>query len=236
MFLQRFYLVVLIAALFTAPGWGQVERGTVTGVVTDPTGAVVAGANVSIRSVSTSLVTKTQTSSAGIYYLPSLPPGRYELRVEHSGFRPAIVSDIAVGGDLTATFNLTLQVGAIAEAIQVQATAVQLEAQTSGLGHIVETRTIAELPVGRDPLALAAIVPGVQPVGGGTVTANGNPNKVGKMSRGTSSQNGMLTDGGANRAFHQSTASVLPIQTIAHLRLEAAPHGAELWRPGGRGF
>ena len=157
----------------------------------------MAGANVSIRSVSTNLVTKTQTSSAGIYYLPSLPPGRYELRVEHSGFRPAIVSDIALGADLTATFNLTLQVGAIAEAIQVQATAVQLEAQTSGLGHIVETRTIAELPVGRDPLALAAIVPGVQPVGGGTVTANGNPNTVVKMSGGTSSQNGVLTDGEA---------------------------------------
>src|SRR6266478_3685690 len=120
MFFRKFCFLMCIAVLVTAPSWGQVERGTVTGVVTDPTGAVVTGANVSIRSVNTNLVTKTQTSSAGIYYLPSLPPGRYELRVEHSGFRPAIVSDIALGADLTATFNLTLQVGAIAEAIQVQ--------------------------------------------------------------------------------------------------------------------
>jgi hypothetical protein len=55
--------------------------------------------------------------------------------------------------------------------VRTGSTAVQLEAQTTGLGHIVTTRTIAELPVGRDPLALAAIVPGVQPVGGGTATA-----------------------------------------------------------------
>ena len=233
---QRFCFVVLMGTLFTALSWGQVERGTVTGVVTDPTGAVVAGATVSIRSVNTNLITKTESSSGGIYYLPSLPPGRYELRVEHSGFRPAVVSDIVLGADLTATFNITLQVGAIAEAIQVQATAVQLEAQTSGLGHIVETRTIAELPVGRDPLALAAIVPGVQPVGGGTVTANGNPNTVVKMSGGTSSQNGVLTDGGENRAFHPSTASVVPIESIAEFRLETATYGAEFGRSGGGVF
>src|SRR4029077_20190142 len=97
MLFPRFCLVVLMGTLFTALAWGQVERGTVTGVVTDPTGAVVAGANVSLRSVNTNLVTKTESSSAGIYYLPSLPPGRYELRVEHSGFRPAIVSDIVLG-------------------------------------------------------------------------------------------------------------------------------------------
>src|ERR1700747_298730 len=106
MFFQEFCLVVLMGTLSTAAGWGQVERGTVTGVITDPTGAVVAGANVSILSVNTNLVTKTESSSAGIYYLPSLPPGRYELRVEHAGFRPAVVSDIVLGADLTATFNI----------------------------------------------------------------------------------------------------------------------------------
>jgi hypothetical protein len=105
--------------------------------------------------------------------------------------------------------------------VQVQASAVQLEAQTTGLGHILQTRTIAELPVsGRDPLALAAIVPGVQPVGGGTVAATGNPNTVVKMSGGTSSQNGVLTDGGENRAFHPSTASIVPLESIAEFRLE----------------
>src|SRR5579862_417932 len=130
MFFQKSCLLILIGALVTAPGWGQVERGTVTGVVTDLSGAVIAGANVSIRNVNTNVVTKAQSTSAGIYYLPSLPPGQYELRVEHAGFRPAVVSDIVLGADLTATFNLTLQVGAIAEAIQVQASAVQLEAQT----------------------------------------------------------------------------------------------------------
>src|SRR5262249_38237858 len=116
-------------------------------------------------------------------------------------------------------------------------TAVQLEAQTTGLGHILETRRIAELPIsGRDPLALAAIVPGVQPVGGGAVAAGGNPNTVVRMAGGTASQNGVLTDGGENRAFHPSTASVVPIESIAEFRLETATYSAEFGRSGGGVF
>jgi hypothetical protein len=214
----------------------QVERGTVTGVIADASGAVITEAKVNIRNVNTNVETSAITSSSGIYYLPSLPPGRYELRVEKPGFRQAVVSDIVLGADLTATFNLTLQIGAVAEAVEVQATAVQLEAQTTGLGHILETRRIAELPVGRDPLALAAIVPGVQPVGGGAVNAGGNPNTVVKMAGGTSSQNGVLTDGGESRAFHPSTASVVPIESIAEFRLETATYSAEFGRSGGGVF
>ncbi len=234
--LLRLVLIVSMGALFAAPGWGQVERGTVTGIVSDSSGAVIAGASISIKNVNTNIVTKTESGPAGIYYLPSLPPGRYSLRVEKSGFRPDVVSDVVLTADLTATFNLTLQVGAVAEAVEVQASAVQLEAQTSGLGHNMETRVIAELPIGRDPLALAAIVPGVQPVGGGTVNSTGNPNTVVKMAGGTSSQNGVLTDGGENRAFHPSTASIVPIESIAEFRLETATYGAEFGRSGGGVF
>ena len=64
---------------------------------------------------------KTKTNNSGIYYLPSLPPARYELRAESQGFRPSVVSDIPLGAGLTATFNLTLEVGAVTESISVQA-------------------------------------------------------------------------------------------------------------------
>ena len=155
--MSSFGRLLVFGALFTVGALGQGERATVTGVVTDPSGAIVVGAEVSIRNAGMNVVTRTRTNAAGIYYLPALPPARYELRVEEAGFRPAIVADIPLGAGLTATFNVTLEVGAVAEAVEVQATAVQLEAQTTGLGKILATRSIAELPVlGRNPLQLLA--------------------------------------------------------------------------------
>src|SRR5438045_4496262 len=125
--------VAVVSALLTAIAYGQGERATVTGTVNDSSGSIVLNADVSIRNVATNVVAKTKTNDAGIYYLPSLPPGRYELRAESQGFRPSVVSDIPLGAGLTATFNLTLEVGAVTEAVSVQASAVQLQAQTSGL-------------------------------------------------------------------------------------------------------
>ncbi|MBI3697982.1 MAG: TonB-dependent receptor, partial [Acidobacteria bacterium] len=209
---------------------GQGERATVTGVVTDSSGAIVVGAEVTIRNVATNVITRTKTNAAGIYYLPALPPGRYELRVESGGFRPAVVADIPLGAGLTATFNLTLEVGTVTEAVEVQATAVQLESQTSGLGKILATRSIAELPaLGRNPLTLLATIPGVQPVGGATSLANSQY----KMSGGTATQNGLLTDGGENRAFRTSTNSVVPLESIAEMRVDTATYAAEFGRSGG---
>jgi len=129
--------VLITSVLLSAIAYGQGERATVTGAVNDSSGSIVVNADVSIRNVATNVVAKTKTNNAGIYYLPSLPPGRYELRAESQGFRPAVVSDIPLGAGFTATFNLTLEVGALTEAISVQASAVQLQAQTSGLGSVV---------------------------------------------------------------------------------------------------
>src|SRR5947208_12071891 len=125
------------SVLFYGVAYAQGEPATVTGTVNDPSGSIVVNADVSIRNVATNVVAKTTSNHAGIYYLPSLPPGRYELRAESQGFRPAVVSDIPLGAGFTATFNLTLEVGALTEAISVQASAVQLQAQTSGLGSVV---------------------------------------------------------------------------------------------------
>lgn len=217
--------VVLTVALFA-----QGERATVTGVVTDSTGAIVVGAEVTIRNVATNIVTRTRSNAAGIYYLPALPPGRYELQIESAGFRPAKVADIPLGAALTATFNIKLEVGAVTEAVEVQATAVQLEAQTTALGKVLTTRNIAELPaIGRNPLQLLATIPGVQPTGGATSTSGTQY----KMSGGTATQNALLTDGGENRAFRTTTASVVPLESIEEIRVDTATYAAEFGRSGG---
>src|SRR6266849_8766298 len=109
--------LAVTSVLYYAIAYGQGERATVTGTVNDSSGSIVVNADVSIQNVATNVVAKTNTNNAGIYYLPSLPPGRYELRAESQGFRPSVVSDIQLGAGFTATFNLKLEVGAVTAAI-----------------------------------------------------------------------------------------------------------------------
>ena len=227
--LSQLERLFVLSALFTAITFGQGERATVTGIVTDPTQGTVVGAQVSIRNIDTNIVTKTKTNSAGIYYLPALSPGRYELRIEQAGFRPAIVADIPLGVGLTATFNLTLEIGTVTEAVEVHATAVQLEAQTTALGKVLPKRSIEELPLlGRDPVQLTSLLPGVQPGGGGTVA------EFGKLSGGLQSQNGLLTDGTESRAtIRTDTSFVIPLESVGEARVDTATYSAEFGRSGG---
>ncbi|HYM10585.1 MAG TPA: TonB-dependent receptor [Bryobacterales bacterium] len=215
----------------------QGERTTVTGTVTDASQAIVAGASVSIRNIATNIVTRTTTNTAGIYYLPSLPPGTYELTVEANGFRPGKVENIPLTVGLTATVNVTLEVGQVTQAVEVTATAVQLEAQTSGLGKDVGTRAVAELPLlGRNPLSFAATAPGVIPTRGQQSVANGiiGAATTAQINGGLAQQNGILIDGGESRGTTESgNAYVVPLEAVAEFKLETAAYSAEFGRADG---
>jgi hypothetical protein len=217
---------VLLAALFA-----QGERATITGAATDTTGASIVGAQVALRNTTTNIVLKTTTNSAGIFYLPALPPGQYELRVEQTGFRAAVISEITLGAGTTATYNVRLEVGAVAEAIEVRAEAAQLEAQTTALGKVLPTATINTLPlIGRNPLQLVSLLPGVTPVGGDT---NGDATNA-KMSGGMARDNAVLTDGGESRAtVNSKTAFTIPMESVAEYRVDTATYGAEFGRSAG---
>src|SRR5829696_6487165 len=170
-----------LAGVILHPGimFPQGERATVTGAVSDPSGQMLVGADVVIRNTGTNILTRTKTNQAGIYYLPALPPGTYELRVEYAGFRPSIVSNIPLAVGLTATLDVSLEIGAVSEAVQVTATAVQLESQTTSLGKVIQTKQIAELPIlGRSVLQLLSTIPGVQPPGGQAGTSSGETYEV----------------------------------------------------------
>src|SRR5215471_15626645 len=212
--------VILTSVLFSVIVYGQAERATVTGAVTDTSGSIIVNAEVSIRNVATNVSAKTTTNHAGIYYLPSLAPGRYELRVDSQGFRPSVVSDIPLGAGLTATFNVVMELGAVSETISVQATAVQLQAQTSGLGSVVPTRNIQEMPLlGRNPVQLVSLLPGVVPNGGSAVADQAGV----RMSGGLATQNGLLTDGGESRNVIRTDQSfTVPLESVAEFRIDTA--------------
>jgi Carboxypeptidase regulatory-like domain len=160
--IRRSFLYASLLALLAPAAFPQGERATISGTVSDTSQSIIAGARVTLRNVNTNISATTESNTAGIYVFPALNPGTYEVTFEKQGFRPRKVSGIPLSTGLTATIDAVLEVGAVAEAIQVQASAVQLETQTSGLSGTVETRRVVELPLlGRNPLQLASLAPGV---------------------------------------------------------------------------
>lgn len=231
---QRLLSVGGLVFITASALFGQGERATVTGAVRDPSGAVVNAATVTIRNVATNFTSNTKTTESGIYYLPALPPGRYDLRVESSGFRPSVVTNIPLGVGLTATIDITLELGSVTEAVEVQATAVQLESQTTALGKIVPLRNVAELPIlGRSAMQLVSVIPGVQPPAGATTAGSGETYEV-KMSGGMQTQNAVLTDGGESRGTILSeTSYTVPLESVAEFRVDTATYAAEFGRSAG---
>jgi len=216
--------------------FGQGERATITGTVTDATRATISEANVILRNVETNVTTRTVTNSVGLYFITSIPPGTYELTVEKTGFRTQRVQSIPLTTGLAATQDVVLELGSVQQAVEVSATAVQLESQSSDLNTVVTTRAVAELPIlGRDPLSFAALAPGVIPTQG----QQGNAGIIGRVTTaqiggGLAQQNGVLIDGAESRGTTESgNAYSVPIEAVAEFKLEISSYNAQYGRSSG---
>jgi len=174
-------------ALSSIPLFAQSDRGTITGTVLDPAGAVVPGASVTVTSAATGTSTKTVTTSAGDYTVPSLPAGAYSVTVEAAGFKKVTENGIRVEVAATARINVNLQIGTTSESVSVTGEAPLLKTENAEQDQNVTGDTINALPLNfgggggatgaaRDPLAFLILSPGVQQtVGvGGPSSPNGN--------------------------------------------------------------
>jgi hypothetical protein len=152
-----------------------IATGSIQGTVTDPSGAVISGAKVTINNKATGQVINLTTSSAGAYSSGALSPGSYTVRVEHAGFRTVELS-LAVQVGVTSAGNITLQVGQGAEVVEVTGTALQVNTEQPSVQGVLSSRQIENLPLGgRNFLDLAQLEPGVQIQDGG----NFDPTKNG---------------------------------------------------------
>ncbi len=170
-------IVTVLAAGFlvtTAPAWAQSTAATVIGSVVDEQKAALPGATVSIRNVDSGLVRTATTDGTGNYRLVGLPPGRYELTAELSGFRTAVRSDVTLNVAQEATIVMTLRIGSLQEAITVTAETPIVATSRSALGTTITTNTIEELPIaGRNFATLSQLTPGVTSTAGGGISSSG---------------------------------------------------------------
>jgi hypothetical protein len=143
----------------------QVLYGSIVGTITDQTGSVVPKATVRVTSTATGLAREAASDSAGYYSIPNLPQGSYDVAVNASGFRPLTQKGVDVLINNVTHADISLEVGAVAESVTVEATAALLQATKSDVNVNLETRAIANLPLPgyRNYQSLVNLVPGATP-------------------------------------------------------------------------
>jgi hypothetical protein len=140
----------------------QATGATLSGAITDPSGAVIPNAKVSIKNTATGVVTNGTTNSAGFYTVPNLLPGPYEVTTSAMGFQPEVRSGITLTVGQQQVLNVKLRVGEATQTISVTSAAPDVQLATSSISAEVDSTTVRELPLnGRDWTQLASLQPGV---------------------------------------------------------------------------
>ncbi|HLJ16086.1 MAG TPA: TonB-dependent receptor [Bryobacteraceae bacterium] len=159
------FVVFCFSLMMGVVAHAQVTGATLTGTVTDPSGAVVAGAQVSAKNSATGDTRQVTTDSAGLYNMPNLTPGAYDIKVSSTGFATSAQSGITLAVGQTQQLNFALKVGDTTTTVQVTEAAPQIDLTSSALSGQVESETVRELPLnGRDWTSLAQLQPGVKPI------------------------------------------------------------------------
>ena len=233
-------LVFACAVFLCAPGSAFAQGyGSITGTVTDATGAVLPGAEVRATQVSTALVLRTTTTAEGTYVFPTLAPSVYNISVSHSGFETRIEEGLQVRADAALTANATLKPGSASQSVTVNAQAAQVDVTTGTLSQVIGTSQVNDLPLnGRNAATLTALVAGVSvapsaqadqgntktfPVAF-TITANGT--KVG--------QTNYLLDGGNNVDEYTNVNAPFPMpDSLQEFSVQTSNYSAEYGQNAG---
>ena len=164
-----FQVVVVLALVLGGVACAQ-STATLTGTVSDPTGAMVTGAAVKVHSLDTNADREVTTDSSGVYVVPSLLPGNYMVQVTATGFGTFTMQKLELTVDQRATVNVKLNVASTGETVEVTGAAPIIDASTITVGQVIDKTTVQEIPLnGRHFLDLTVLTPG-----GVTAPQNGN--------------------------------------------------------------
>src|SRR5882762_1354827 len=180
--LMAFLLLLLPLAVHA-----QNYAGSVRGAVTDPSGAAVVGATVTLRDVGTNATLQATTTELGAYSFPAVNVGTYEVIVKAGSFKEFLAKNVEVHVSTSTEVNAKLELGASNEVVTVEASDIQVQTTTADVGAVIEGTQVRELPLnGRNFMALTQLQPGVSAnntfdskdkglQGGSDFSVNGNP-------------------------------------------------------------
>ncbi len=162
--MRRLFVAGVLCAFqlfFLSLAYGQGGRGTINGTVSDPSGAMVSGAQVQVKNTQTGQVVTLTTTSDGTYSVPFLETGTYQVSASHEGFETQTQTKITLTTDQVLSVNFTLKIGSQTTKVEVEASATQIDTTTGEIAETIGEKSVTELPLnGRNPAVLVAVAPG----------------------------------------------------------------------------
>jgi outer membrane receptor protein involved in Fe transport len=221
--------------LLSARG-AQAQTASMTGLVTDPDGLVVPGASVSVTSTDRGVVRSTATNDQGYYTVGLLSQGSYTLQVTVDGFKSRTQANLHLDDGQVLRMDVRLEIGSNTETVSVTGARPAVETETSSQSTVIAAQRVRDMPLnGRNPMALAALVPGVRPIGGfgGLSNSAYGDNRI-SISGGSPSSNNVMVDGTAAEN-HTSGGLQVPLSPDAteEVRIITRNAAAEFGRTGG---
>ncbi|MGH9555348.1 MAG: carboxypeptidase regulatory-like domain-containing protein [Terriglobales bacterium] len=237
-FLRPFSLLLLVLTCLPSPVHSQ-TTGSIFGRATDPSGAVVAGADSSITNPATGQSRQATTDGQGEYSLPLLPVGTYSVTGEKQGFEKVTQRNVVVPVNTNVRVDLGFAMGKVTEVVEAVGGAEIVETRSSALGKVIEERKIRELPLNdRNFLNLATLQPGVVPAS--EITSNNTPEfsggvgKVFQVNGLRLQSNNFLLDGADNNEPFLGTAMASPSpDALEEFKIQTNLYSAEFGGGGG---
>jgi hypothetical protein len=228
--------VAAAVLLSAAVAWAGIT-GSISGTVTDPSGAVMPGVTVTVTSTSTNVQSRTVTDAKGFYSFPALNVDFYNVTVNQAGFRNFLESGVRINANSAILIDIKLEVGQVTNTITVQSDTLQVETQSTQMGDVIESSTITSVPLnGRSYIDLLALQPGVSPYTGNDTAAGLVQAPIsGSLNNGTQSINGgrpeangfMVNGADAEEGVHNGAAIVPSLDSIAEFRIITNNFNAE---------
>jgi len=231
------FLIALTVAFIVTPLHAQKITGTISGVVSDPTGAVVPQATVTITNIDTGLIRTVTSNDMGEYVAPDLPNGNYRILVKQANFKEAVVNNVEVHVASTALVNVQLQMGNTSEQVTVEANVIQVQIDSAQLGEVVLAGQVQALPLnGRNFVALTQLQPGVAAARSYDAVGKGLKGGVDFAVNGNSMDNNLFLVDGANNNDVGSNRTILvypSIESIQEFKMLRNAYGPEYGQASG---
>ncbi len=231
----------ILLCLLSSDLSAQTVAGQISGLVTDPSGAAIAGANVVVTDIDRNVSFRSSSNESGFYLVSPLPPGRYKLRAEKEGFRAYHVELVPIATQQKAEVAIALQVGQVSESVTVTGGVQSVDTTTATLSGVVENKRIIDLPLnGRNVYSLAWATAGVFPQRPAAGSANEGFHSIGifTVNGGRDSSNAILMDGvpvtmNSNTANMNANSAVPSVEGVEEFRIQTNSYSAEYGRSGG---